>query len=462
MLNESNLHFYQKHGVDHIIDHPHSGLFLDMGLGKTTTTLTAVNELIYNRLEVYRVLVIAPKRVAESVWAEEAKKWEHLRHLSFVKLTGSKDQREKGLSVNADVYVINRENVVWLCKYYKFVLPFDMVVIDELSSFKDAGSKRFKALRKARPSISRLVGLTGTPSPNGLIDLWPQLYLIDMGQRLGKTITYYRDRYFSPGRANGMVVYSYNIRPSAEEEIQSKIADICISMKATDYLDMPECLYNVISVRMTDRLKEEYKKFEKDKIIELRDSEISISTSTAAVLIQKLLQFSNGALYDEDKGVHLIHDHKLEALEEIMEFTDRPVLVAYNFKFDRDRIKERFSKYGVVDIKDGDTLETVEKWNRGEIRMLLAHPASAGHGLNLQSGGSTVVWYGLHWSLELYQQFNARLYRQGQKQTVVIHHLVTEGTVDEDVMSSLSDKDKVQEKLMNSIKAKIENYGRTV
>lgn len=456
MLKETDLHEYQKKAVEHIITHKYCGLFLEMGLGKTVSTLTAVEKLMYDYLEVNSVLVIAPKRVAETVWAEEAQNWEHLRHLTFSKIIGTERQRLEAFHKKADIHIISRDNIAWLCGICASNLPYDMLVIDELSSFKNHQSQRFKALRLARPWIKRVVGLTGTPAPNGLIDLWPQIYLMDRGERLGKTITKYRSTYFTPGRSNGYVVYNYNLQGGAEQAIRNKIGDICISMQAQDYLNMPMLTSNVIRLSMPDDIQDAYDKFEKDSIMKLVNNEVEITALNAAGLSNKLLQFANGAIYDEDKNVYPIHDIKLKALEEIVEEAcGKPVLVAWTYQFDRDRIMKYLSKYKPRELK---TAKDIQDWNAGKVQLMLAHPASAGHGLNLQAGGNIIVWFGLTWSLELYQQFNARLYRQGQKRGVIIHHLCMNQTHDEDVMLALRNKDKVQMSLMNSIKAKIDNY----
>lgn len=458
MLNKSNLHNYQKATVDFIIEHRFCGVFLDLGLGKTISTLTAINELMYDYCEISSVLVIAPKRVAETVWAEEAAKWEHTRHLVISKVMGSENKRLDALKRPADIYVVSRDNVAWLCNVFASRLPFDMVVIDELSSFKSHQSQRFKSLRMTRPFMKRVVGLTGTPAPNSLIDLWPQMYLIDRGERLGKTITQYRARYFRPGKSNGYVVYSYDILAGASDMIQEKISDICISMKASDYLDMPERTDNFITVTMSDELKKEYNKFKNDNIIKLIDDNgtTEINAVNAASLVNKLLQFANGSVYDEDKNVHKIHTLKLEALKEIIENSNgQPILVAWTYQFDRDAILKAFSAYKPRQLK---TADDINDWNAGNIQLMLAHPASAGHGLNLQAGGSIIVWYGLTWSLELYQQFNARLYRQGQTKHVTIHHIVTSDTYDEEVINAINRKDKNQNRLLDSIKADIVAY----
>ena len=476
MLTESNLHNYQKACVEHIITHPFCGVFLDMGLGKTVSTLTAINYLMNDYCEINSVLVIAPKRVAESVWQEEAEKWAHLRHLRFSKIIGTQKQRIAAImETKADVYIISRDNVAWLCALYGgSKLPFDMVVVDELSSFKSYKSVRFKALRGARPYLKRLVGLTGTPAPNGLIDLWPQIYLMDRGDRLEKTISRYREKYFRPGQTNGHVVYSYNLMSDSEQLIHKKIEDICISMKADDYLEMPMRTDNYIKLRMPDDIKKQYDDFEKNKILDLLNTvetveeededgnvtlvqkPVEVNVVNAAALSNKLLQFANGAVYDEDKNVFPIHNIKLDALKEIVENSNgQSILVAWTYQFDKNRILEYLKSYKPRELK---TNKDIEDWNAGRIQVMLAHPASAGHGLNLQAGGNIIVWFGQTWSLELYQQFNARLYRQGQQKGVIIHHLIMKGTHDEDVIQALKAKNKKQNALMDSIKAKIDKY----
>lgn len=476
MLTESNLHNYQKACVEHIITHPFCGVFLDMGLGKTVSTLTAINYLMNDYCEINSVLVIAPKRVAESVWQEEAEKWAHLQHLRFSKIIGTQKQRIAAvMETKADVYIISRDNVAWLCALYGgSKLPFDMVVVDELSSFKSYKSVRFKALRGARPYLKRLVGLTGTPAPNGLIDLWPQIYLMDRGDRLEKTISRYREKYFRPGQTNGHVVYSYNLMSDSEQLIHKKIEDICISMKADDYLEMPMRTDNYIKLRMPDDIKKQYDDFEKNKILDLLNTvetveeededgkvtlvqkPVEVNIVNAAALSNKLLQFANGAVYDEDKNVFPIHSIKLDALKEIVENSNgQSILVAWTYQFDKDRILEYLKSYKPRELK---TNKDIEDWNAGRIQVMLAHPASAGHGLNLQAGGNIIVWFGQTWSLELYQQFNARLYRQGQQKGVIIHHLIMKGTHDEDVIQALKAKNKKQNALMDSIKAKINKY----
>lgn len=462
MLNESNLHSYQKACVQHIIANPYCGVFLDMGLGKTVSTLTAINYLMNDYCEINSVLIIAPKRVAESVWQEEAEKWEHLKNLSFSKIVGPKLQRLNATRLKADIHIISRDNIAWLCTLYGGRLPFDMVVIDELSSFKSYKSVRFKAMRAARPYIKRFVGLTGTPAPNGLIDLWPQIYLMDRGDRLEKTITRYREKYFRPERTNGHIVYSYRLLSDSEQAIHKKIQDICISMRADDYLEMPMRTDNYINLKMPNSLKKRYDDFEKNKVLDLlshNDSENElneISAINAAALSNKLLQFANGAIYDENKNIFPIHDIKLEALKEIVENSNgQSVLIAWTYQFDRDRILEYLKEYKPRELK---TKKDIDDWNNNKIQVMLAHPASAGHGLNLQAGGNIIVWFGQTWSLELYQQFNARLYRQGQQNHVIIHHLILLGTHDEDVVKALKNKDTKQNALMNSIKAKMNKY----
>lgn len=458
-LTEKNLHDYQRTTVDFIIEHPYCGVFLDLGLGKTVSTLTAINALMFDYIDIKSVLVIAPKRVAESVWQEEAQKWGHLRHLTFSKIIGTAKQREDALRAKADIYIISRDNIVWLQKLLEGKRPpFDTIVIDELSSFKSHQAKRFKALRAIRPYVKRLIGLTGTPAPNSLIDLWPQIYLLDRGVRLGKTITQYRTTYFRPGRTNGHVVYNYVLQPEADKLIYDKIGDICISMKAKDFLNMPPRIDNYIRLEMPDNLKAQYKDFEKTKVLDFMAStqESGISAINAAVLSNKLLQFANGAVYDDDKRAHHIHGIKLDALQELIEDANgQSVLVAWAYQFDRDRIMGHFASLNPRELK-GD--KDIRDWNDGKIQLLLAHPASAGHGLNLQAGGHIIVWFGPTWSLELYQQFNARLYRQGQTQPVVINHLVLQGSHDEDVVKALGRKDKGQESLLASIKAKMDKY----
>ena len=464
MLTKNDLHNYQLAGVEHIIEHPYCGLFLDLGLGKTVTALTAIEALIFDYCEIDSALIVAPKRVAESVWQEEAEKWEHLKHLTFSKIIGTQKQRHEAIRAQANIYIISRDNIAWLCALYGGgKLPFDMVVIDELSSFKSYKSERFKAMRGARLYLKRLVGLTGTPAPNGLIDLWPQIYLMDRGDRLEKTITRYREKYFRPGRTNGNVVFSYDLMEDSEYIIHKKIEDICISMKAEDYLEMPVRTDNYIKLRMPDDIKKKYEDFEKEKVIDLLNNqgeESAINVVNAAALSNKLLQFANGAIYDENRNVYKVHDIKLEALKEMIEDANgQPVLIAWTFQFDRDRIKEYLKAYKPRELK---TNKDIDDWNAGKVQVMLAHPASAGHGLNLQAGGHIIIWFGTTWSLELYQQFNGRLYRQGQKEHVVINHLILQGTHDEDVIRALKAKDQKQNSLLNSIKARIDKYKKYI
>lgn len=454
-MNESNLHEYQKAAVQHIIDHEAAGLFLDMGLGKTVSTLTAVNLLMNVYMEVTKVLVIAPKRVAEDTWTTECEKWEHLHGLRVSRVLGTEKKRKAALKADADIYVINRENVVWLVAQLKGWWPFDMIVIDELSSFKSNTAARFKALRQVRPMTSRVVGLTGTPAPNGLIDLWPQMYLLDMGERLEKTITAYRAKYFRPGRTNGQVVFDYKPNTGSEEAIYKRISDICISMKAEDYLDLPDMIEIPVEVSMNERQMAQYEKFEEEQVLKLQE-EGDISAVNAAALSNKLLQYANGAIYDTERNIHELHEAKLDALEEIVEAANgSPVLVFYSFRHDVARILKRLKAYHPKEIGGQ---EDIQAWNEGKIAVMMAHPASAGHGLNLQKGGHIMVWFGLPWSLELYQQANARLHRQGQSQPVRNYIIMTKGTMDADVRKALSGKADRQDALMEAVKARIEKW----
>ncbi|MDU1314483.1 MAG: DEAD/DEAH box helicase [Clostridium septicum] len=443
---------YQQYSINHIIDHKASALFLDMGMGKTVSTLTAIDNLLFLG-EVYKVLVIAPLRVAEDTWSTEVEKWDHLKQLRISKILGTKKQRKEALKVEADVYVTNRENIDWLVTECFDSWIWDMVIIDELSSFKSSKAKRFRALKKVRPYFKRIVGLTGTPAPNSLIDLWPQIYLLDGGQRLGKTITGFKDRYFNPGRRNGYVVYNWDLKEGAEKSIQNKISDICISMKANDYLDLPERIDNIVEINLPKKSLETYKQLEKDLVIEIEEEDIT--AANAAVLTNKLLQMANGAIYSESKEVINIHDEKIEKLEEIIDISNgKSVLVFYNFKHDYNRISKMLTKKKVT-YQTLNTSEDIKNWNKGKIQIALLHPASAGHGLNLQYGGNIIIWFGLTWSLELYQQANARLHRQGQKETVIIHHLISKGTVDEDVMKALANKEINQNMLLEAVKARL-------
>lgn len=439
-------HNYQEFARKFILDHPVCCLMLDMGLGKTVVTLTAIWLMALDSFDIGKILVIAPKRVAEDTWPKELKKWEHLTGLTYSLVLGSKKQREDALQKKADIYIINRENVAWLVENYKW--DFDTLVIDELSSFKSNKAQRFKALKKVRPKVQRVIGLTGTPAPNSLLDLWPQMYLLDMGERLGRFIGGYRDRFFKPDKRNKEIIYSYKPRDGAEESIYQLINDICISMKAVDFLDMPDKISNRIEVSMDKKERELYEEFKREMIITLKGDEID--AINAAGLSNKLLQMANGAVYGENKKAVSIHDKKLDALEDLIEAANgKPLLVAYWYKHDLERISKRF------DVRIIQTTEDIDDWNAGEIPVALIHPASAGHGLNLQDGGSTIIWFGLTWSLELYQQLNARLWRQGQKNTVVIQHIVTSGTHDEDVMRALESKDMRQSALIAAVKARI-------
>lgn len=447
-------HKYQQLAEQHIYDVPRCGLFLEMGLGKTVVTLTAINNLIYDRFEISKVLVIAPLRVAEDTWSRESAKWDHLQHLRISKILGTPTQRRKAIAADADIYIINRENVVWLCNELSTVgdsWDFDAVVIDELSSFKSPKSQRFKALRKYITKSSHVIGLTGTPAPNGLIDLWSQIYLLDGGERLGRTVTGFRERYFAPGQRNQTTIFNYKPKPEAEKNIQDLISDICISMKAEDWLEMPERIDSIQSVRLSAKEMQDYEKFEREAYLQFLEGEVT--AASAAALTGKLLQYSNGAMYLPDGDYVKTSEKKMDMLEELVEAANgKPVLVFYSFRHDLERIQDKFPKaVKLTDSKD------IEAWNNGEISMLLAHPAGAGHGLNLQDGGCIIIWFGLTWSLELYQQANARLYRQGQKQAVIIHHLITEGTRDEDVLRSLQGKEDVQNTVMEALKVK---YGR--
>ena len=411
--------------------------------------MSSIYSLCLDRFEIRKVLIIAPLRVARDTWPSEIKKWDHLKGLSYSVAVGTENERKDALTKRATLYIINRENIDWLVNKSGIPFDFDMVVIDELSSFKSYSAKRFKSLLKVRPAVKRIVGLTGTPSSNGLMDLWAEFRILDLGQRLGRYITHYRNTYFIPDKRNGQIVFSYKLLPGAEEKIYSQISDITISMKSIDYLKMPECVINTVPVYLNEKERAIYSGFRDDMVASLGAEEID--AVNAAVLSGKLLQMANGAVYDEKNKAHFIHDRKLDALEDLIEGANgKPVLIAYWFKHDLDRIQKRFPVRQLKSSKD------IEEWNEGEIPVAVIHPASAGHGLNLQSGGSTLVWFGLTWSLELYQQTNARLYRQGQKDTVVIHHIITKDTIDEDVMTALTKKEKIQASLIDAVKAKLE------
>ena len=452
-------HAYQRHCIDRIIETKKLGLFLDMGLGKTVTTLTAIKELKYNRFRVRKVLVIAPKKVAEGTWTREAAKWDHTNMLRVSPVLGSQAKRIRALNTLADLYIINRENVVWLVDYYRNSWPFDMVIVDESSSFKSHSAKRFKALASVGDHIDRLVELTGTPSPNGLADLWSQVYLLDSGERLGKRYTHFRERYFQPDKrgADGMV-YSYEAKPGTEGAILEKISDICVSMKAEDYLQLPDVTYHEIPVVLDPKALNAYTELERRMILELPEDESDISVTSAAALSNKLLQLANGAVYDEDRTVHEIHGCKIEAFLELIEsLQGKPALVFYNYQHDRERILKALagSKLRIRELKKP---QDEDDWNARKIDILLTHPASSAYGLNLQQGGNHVIWFGLTWNYELYTQANKRLHRQGQTEKVIIHHLVCSGTRDEDVMQALQRKDDVQNWVMESLKARIRRY----
>lgn len=455
-------HDYQQYTIDRMIREPKVFAVLEMGLGKTSCTLTAINELMRERYEVNRVLIIAPLRVADDTWESEINKWDHLQGLRISKMIGSREERIRALDARADVYTINRENVPWLVELLlerKQKWPFDMIVIDESSSFKNHQAKRFKALLKVAPLASRMILLTGTPEPNGEMDLWAQMRLLDGGDRLGRYITRYRDTYFTPGRRNGNIVYDYKLRPGAAEEIHAKLKDVMISLTAADNLTMPERIDNVIRLKMPEKAAEQYRRMERDAILELEKQEESgvVVAGNRAAVSNKLLQIANGAVYYEDdqgeKQWTDIHDAKLDALQEILEDNEgKPVLVFYSFRHDYDRMMERFKGLNPGTIKDRDD---IKRWNEGKIRLLIAHPASMGHGLNLQAGGNIIVWFGVPNNLEHYLQANARLYRQGQTQTVIINHLLMEGTHDEDVMVSLQAKRVSQDDLIAAVKARV-------
>lgn len=460
MRSKDAMHAYQHTGGDHIKQNTHCGLFLDMGLGKTVTTLTAIEDLIYSDLAISKALVIAPKRVAESVWAQEVAQWAHLQHLIVSVVSGTVKQRKAALAKPADIYTIGRDNVAWLCGLYGgSMLPFDMLIIDESSSFKNHKSVRFNALKLVQPSFDRVVLLTGTPAPKGLIDLWAQMYLIDRGKRLGKTITQYRESYFRPDGPNGVMHGKYLPLSTTSERIYSLIGDVVMSMKAKDYLDLPERITNYIRIPMPDNVRKEYKLFEREKVLELFSEDEPITAANAAALSNKLLQYANGAVYDVDKVAHEVHTLKLEALDEIMEQAQgQPVLVAWTYKSDRDRIEKHFKKYKPKRLEND---KDIQDWNAGKIQMLLMHPASGGHGLNLQAGGHIIVWFGQTWSLELLLQFNARLDRQGQTHTVIEHRLILEGSMDERVISSQEDKEEEQDGLMEAVKFIVKQHLET-
>lgn len=449
-------HDYQRYAIAFIENHPVSAVLLDMGLGKTSITLTAINDLLFDSFLVHKVLIIAPLRVARTTWTAEVDKWTHLQNLICSVAVGTESERRNALLKRADIYIINRENIGWLVEESGVLFDYDMIVIDELSSFKNHKAKRFKSLMKVRPTVNRIVGLTGTPAGNGLMDLWAEFRLLDMGQRLGRFISRYRDKFFIPDKRNGQIVYSYKPLPNAEEAIYEAISDITISMKAADHLNMPELISTDYLVDMDDKEREIYESFKKNLVIELSSNK-ELTASNAATLSGKLSQMANGAVYDEAGECCRIHDRKMDALEDLIESANgKPVLVAYWFRHDLIRIMERLKKAGVYFCVISSD-QSIKDWNNGKIAVGLIHPASAGHGLNLQNGGSILVWFGLTWSLELYQQTNARLWRQGQKSgTVVITHIVTRGTVDEQIVKALQRKELTQSALIEAVKVNLE------
>lgn len=443
-----NPHEYQTYATNFILEHPVAAVLLEMGLGKSVITLTAIYELMLNRFEVQKVLVIAPLRVARDTWPAEIEKWEHLEGLTYSAAIGTEAERLAALKRPAHLYLINRENVDWLITKSGVPFDFDMVVIDELSSFKSYAAKRFKSLLKVRPTVKKMIGLTGTPSSNGLMDLWAEFRILDMGQRLGRYITHYRNNFFVPDKRNQQMIFSYKPRAGAEDAIYRLISDITISMKSADFLQMPKCVINEVEVKLSEKERTLYDELKREMVVSLGKEEID--ASNAATLSGKLLQMANGAIYNEEKSVLHIHDRKLDALEDLIEGANgKPVLVAYWYKHDLERIKKRFP------VREIQTSKDIIDWNNGNISLATIHPASAGHGLNLQSGGSTLIWFGLTWSLELYQQTNARLWRQGQKSMVIIHHIISKDTIDEDVMKALKKKEKVQGNLIDAVKARI-------
>lgn len=457
MTMEFKPHPYQEHAIQRILDTHYIALLMEMGLGKTVATLSAIDKLLYDSFEVNKILIIGPKRVVTDTWFRESRKWNHIQHLEhdMVLLDGTAAQRRKLLKSNKSIFLIGRELTEWLVSEFGNTFPFDVVIIDELSSFKSHKSKRFRALRRVRPMMRRIIGLTGTPAPNSLMDLWAPVYLVDQGERLGKTITAYRDRYFLPGERDGHIIYKWREKKEAEQRIYESISDIAFSLKAADWLDMPERIDRIVPVKMSDESRKLYKQLEKDLLLPFVDGDVV--AGTAAVLSNKLLQMANGAVYDENRAVKSIHDAKLDTLEDIIEAANgHSVLVLYSYKHDLNRLKKRFPQ--IRELGKGN--EGIAEWNAGKIPLLAVHPKSAGHGLNLQDGGSIIVWYGLTWSLEEYQQANARLFRQGQQRSVIIHHLVTEGTIDEQVIAALEAKAAGQDALMDAVKARIQKVKR--
>ena len=452
-------HDYQKYAVGFIKDHPVAAVLLDMGMGKSSITLTAVNDLMFDSFDIRKVLVVAPLRVAKNTWSAEIEKWDHLSDLKYSIAVGTAAERKKALQADADIYIINRENLPWLVEKSGMPFDYDMVVIDELSSFKNWQAKRFKALMKVRPRVKRIVGLTGTPSSNGLMDLFAEYKVLDMGERLGRFISQYRVEYFVPDQMNGSIVYSYRLRPGADKRIYDRISDITISMKGTDHLQMPELINSEYMVYLDEAERKKYEQMKNDLVLSLPGGEVT--AANAASLSGKLTQMANGAVYSDAGGIEFIHDKKLDALEDIIEAANgKNLLVAYWYKHDLSRITERLDALGIHYGKL-DTDESIREWNAGRLEVGLIHPASAGHGLNLQSGGSTIVWFGMIWSLELYQQTVARLWRQGQESgTVVVQHILTAATVDERIMKALSAKDDTQARLIDAVKAEVSAYGR--
>lgn len=442
-------HNYQSYAIDYIETHPIAAVLLDMGLGKTVISLTAIADLLFDSFEAHRILVVAPLRVARDTWPAEISKWQHLKHLTYAVAVGTVKERKAALSAGADITIINRENLGWLIDSSGFEFDYDMVIIDELSSFKNHKSKRFQSLLKVRPKVKRIIGLTGTPSSNGLMDLWAEFKLLDFGERLGRFITHYRNNYFIPDKRNGEIIYSYKPMPYAEDAIYRKISDITISMKSTDHLQMPELITSQYEVQLSEDEEQRYEELKADFILELPEGEIT--AANAASLTGKLSQLANGAIYDDEGNIVEFHDRKLDALEDIIESANgKPLLVAYWFKHDLQRIKKRFN------VKEIKTSKDIIDWNNGDIPVAVIHPASAGHGLNLQAGGSTLIWFGLTWSLELYQQTNARLWRQGQSSgTVVIEHIITKGTIVERILKALSLKEVSQNALIDAVKANL-------
>lgn len=438
---------YQKFAIEKIVKNSAIFLALDMGLGKTIITLSAIQDLMYNSFEVEKVLIIAPLRVAETTWLEENLKWN--LNLKIIPVLGKEEKRISALKKSADIYIINRENICWLVNFYKKKFPFDMLVIDESSSFKNPQSKRFKALKKIRPLIKRIVELTGTPAPNSLMDLWSQIYLLDGGARLGKTLGEYRQKYFTAGSRSGYIVYKWIPIKNADKIIYKKISDICVSMKSKDYIKLPPVINNFLKINLSADVEKSYRDFEENLFLSVNEKVLTASSS--AVLANKLLQFANGAVYNDEGEILKIHDAKINFLAEMIEEINQPILIFYWFKHDLERLQKKFSD--AIQLKNA---ENISEWNAGKIKILLAHPASAGHGLNLQYGGNIIVWFSLTWSLEFYQQANKRLHRSGQNKTVIIHHLIAKNTIDETIIKVLENKNLNQENLLSALKARIE------